>query len=142
MRGTARRPPTEHGNRRLRRCGSGWRLIEGAGSRFTGWMQRCTGIWPRDWRNPGAARPGSQDRRMADGPGRRRFDSELRVTTPLFRPVNSPRKFRKSVKSLHFRLFYSPEQPLICPDERDTMRHSWMYIGLHPFRLHVVYCVA
>ncbi len=59
---------------------------------------------------------------------------------PLFLP--EPPKFRKSVKSLHFRVFYSPEQPLICPDERDTMRHSWMYIGLHPFRLHVVYCTA
>ena len=44
------------------------------------------------------------------------------VTTPLFLPV--PPKFRKSVKSLHVRLFYSPEQPLIGPDERDTMRHS------------------
>ena len=62
------------------------------------------------------------------------------MTTPLFLPA--PPKFRKSVKSLHFHFFYSPEQPLICPDERDTMRHSWMYIGLHPFRLHVVCCVA
>jgi hypothetical protein len=49
----------------------------------------------------------------------------MSVTTPLFLP--EPPKFRKSVKSLHFRVFYSPEQPLICPDERDTMRHSWMY---------------